>query len=282
MIKRITLYIIAILLVAGTAWAGITFDGVDDTATSSNFDLGLNGATELSIAFRVYVYSDTGGYSEPVIKYGADGVAPVGIAIVNQATGFGGEFFGYSLHSYEVDYGFTTPVSYNATHTLVFTWKRNNGTISDFGIYVDGSVQADAVINTDWCDYPTYYASYSASDGSHPMYLGDTPWGDAPHIILEEVAIWNIQLTQAEAQSFGSGTLATSIQSGNLKGYWRLNDGTVGTSADGDTLSDGSGNSHNLTGADGANNSGLTWTASLLGSTPVPVFLHHYEMLRRN
>jgi hypothetical protein len=48
----------------------------------------------------------------------------------------------------------------------------------------------------------------------------------------------------------------------NLEFYIPFNDGVNDTSADGDAVNDISGNGHNFTGNDGANNTGLTWSVS--------------------
>ena len=59
----------------------------------------------------------------------------------------------------------------------------------------------------------------------------------------------------------------------NLKTYLTLDDLPDGTSGDGDTFVDRSGNGNDGTGSDGGNNTGLTWVGeSILSYPPNPNF----------
>jgi hypothetical protein len=81
---------------------------------------------------------------------------------------------------------------------------------------------------------------------------------------IAEPTVWNAGLTPSEMyELFNSNTpdKPLSIQPSNLIAYYPMDDQPAGTSADGDTVRDASGNNNNGTGDDGPNNTGLTWRA---------------------
>lgn len=79
---------------------------------------------------------------------------------------------------------------------------------------------------------------------------------------VNEAAIWNRALTDAEAEAVSSGGVRLMAQQfpTSLVGYWTLDDYSDGTSGDGSVFLDRSGN-QTCTGNDGANNTGLTVSA---------------------
>ena len=86
---------------------------------------------------------------------------------------------------------------------------------------------------------------------------------------IAEVAVWDVALTPTEIAQLANAQIKDmplQIQPSNLKGYWPMDDGPEGTSADGDTVRDASGNGNNGIGNDGANNTGLTWTVTWTGA----------------
>lgn len=92
---------------------------------------------------------------------------------------------------------------------------------------------------------------------------------------LTEFAIWTAAVTADERANLASSRvkyMPRQVQPTNQKAYWPMDDGPDGTSADGDTLRDLSGNGNDGTGDDGANNTGLTWKAEEVLSYPVSVF----------
>lgn len=79
--------------------------------------------------------------------------------------------------------------------------------------------------------------------------------------IIAEVAIWNVELTAGEIELLASSRMRgmpLQIQPSNLQAYWPLDDEPDGTSGDGDTFKDLSGNGRDGTGDDGAANDDLT------------------------
>jgi len=88
---------------------------------------------------------------------------------------------------------------------------------------------------------------------------------------ITEVAYWNIIISDDEMALLGKSRMKQiplQIQPANLKLYLPMDDEPDGTSADGDTFMDLSGNGNNGTGDDGANNTGLTAKAEEVLSYP--------------
>lgn len=78
---------------------------------------------------------------------------------------------------------------------------------------------------------------------------------------ISEFAIWNIALTTDEIEIIGNSyikQMPLQVQSSNLVTYVPMDDSNDGTSGDGQSYVDLSGNNNNPTGNDGANNTGLT------------------------
>ena len=89
--------------------------------------------------------------------------------------------------------------------------------------------------------------------------------------IINEIAIWNTELTMTEISILANSRIKRmplQIQPNNLKAYWALDDESDGSSCDGDTFLDYSGNGNNGTGDDGANASGLEAKAEEVLSYP--------------
>jgi hypothetical protein len=82
--------------------------------------------------------------------------------------------------------------------------------------------------------------------------------------LFNDFSVWKTDLSDAEINQLYNSRikyLPLQIKAVNLMAYWPMDDGANGTSADGDTVRDLSGNGNNGTGDDGANNTGLTWQA---------------------
>lgn len=89
---------------------------------------------------------------------------------------------------------------------------------------------------------------------------------------LTECAIWSSSTapSQAEVDLLGSMVkrMPLQIKKSDLIGYWAMDDEEGGSSADGDTFIDLSGNGNTGTGDNGANNTGLTATAESVLTYP--------------
>jgi hypothetical protein len=98
-----------------------------------------------------------------------------------------------------------------------------------------------------------------------------TFWG-----IISELVIWDVELTLAQVKQLYNSRLkgmGDQISPDDRVLDLRMDDGLDGTSADGDTVRDYSGNSNDGTGDDGADNTGLTWKAEDYLSYPNDVIL---------
>jgi hypothetical protein len=88
---------------------------------------------------------------------------------------------------------------------------------------------------------------------------------------VDEAATWSVGLSATEIAQLASGRirgLPLQIQPSNLTGYWPFDDCPDGTSADGLTAIDRSGNGRNATYNDGTNNTGTTCKAGEVLSYP--------------
>lgn len=125
-----------------------------------------------------------------------------------------------------------------------------------------------------WKNAVSFFNSSDASsipDYSSPLFIARTN-GVYGNLIVNDVAIWKgVAVSGAELSlSYNSRVkhMPLQIQPLNLVAYLPMDDGQDGTSADGATVSDMSGNGNNGTGDDGANNTGLTWKAEEVLSYP--------------
>lgn len=97
--------------------------------------------------------------------------------------------------------------------------------------------------------------------------------------LLNECFIYNFALDVKQNKELYSQKrkyFPRKVQKSNLQGFWPMDDGSDGTSADGAVVRDLSGNGNHGTGDNGANNLGLTWKAEDLLSYPpsvMPLFI---------
>ena len=251
--KRLLLSLSIVLLTATSCLAGIDFDGTDDY---------VNGADSfysntLTISAWIFIEAvPTSGSEKPIVhKRNSSGVT-AGVNEWDFNIGYGSAtnsflaFFAWSSSAATI-----INVNTSANPTLLKnTWyhvvARCDGTDAD--VLIDG-------IETDGAQTGTIRNAVSLiqigsmnSSNTNRYFNG----------LITEVAIWNVYLTDDEIGQLKKHIRGKPLQvrSGNLKIYLPMNDGTVGTSADGDTVADKSGNGQNGTGVDGANNTGLSWT----------------------
>lgn len=150
---------------------------------------------------------------------------------------------------------FTNTGSTNLTgveHHILMT--IDDVTDRKIGIYVDGALDSGGLTTT----------SGTTATTSNEVNIGKQNIGGFERFFdgsITEVAIWNTVLTVEEISLLASAKvkgMPLQIQPSNLQGYWPLDDQPDGTSFDGDTAVNRSGNSNNGTGDDGGNNTGLT------------------------
>lgn len=146
-------------------------------------------------------------------------------------------------------------------HALV-TWDGST-TAANIHIYVGGS-EASYVL--------TQNGASLTDNSANSLFIGNTnTFNRGFDGRITEVAIWDVVLTAPQIALLASSRIKgipLQIQPSALKGYWAINDQESGSSADGDTIRDLSGNNNNGTGDNGANNTGLTFVAETVLSYP--------------
>ena len=162
----------------------------------------------------------------------------------------------------------TTPFSLNEWSHVVITSND-----SAYEIFVDGVSQELTVVAGS--NSGLWFSDLGA--GTHDVRLAkrerdvDTVFAKGA---ISEVGVYNVELSLTDIQQLSNSHIKYipfQIQPANLRGYWPMDDGIDGTSADGDTVRDLSENGNDGTGDDGANNTGLTWKAEEVLSYPVGV-----------
>lgn len=141
-------------------------------------------------------------------------------------------------------------------------WHRITGTYDrvNVKIYVDGVFenQTPATTGISTGNFPLGIGALFNGSNSFPGQIG-------------EAVIWNTALSADEILlGFKAKTkyMPLQIRLGNLAAYWPMDNGLNGTSADGDTARDLSGNGNDGIGNDGGNNTGLIWKAEEVLSYP--------------
>lgn len=271
--KRILLCLLFCLLPI-ISFAAVDMDGVDDRVEMADI-AAIDAATELSVSAWVFHDSITGDDTiiSKILTDSTDGFQ----FYRDDVASVSGRTDCYNITIFEsgstdnvrVETATNSTPSGAWTH-IVFTWVGASAT--GLRVYINGSEDANSPANS---------ANVNAVDvGTAICKLGtassnnDRPFDGA----ITELAIWNKALSAAEVTSlYGAGSpekgVPLTIETANLISYLPMNDGTIGTSADGDTLDDTSANSNTGTGVDGANNTGLAWAADPTwgtagGSTP--------------
>ena len=122
-------------------------------------------------------------------------------------------------------------------HHVVATWDRDG----NLTVYLDGIAGTSVSINTqsgDDIQNALAFVIGAENDHTAQFFKG----------FINEVAFWTAVLNEAQVQTLfiqGFSFSATNIASGNLAGYWQMNEGSGSTIAD----SSGNGNSGTISGA---------------------------------
>jgi len=242
--KRLLLSLLIVLLTASSCFAGIDFDGVDDSITANNFL--SNYSSDFTISCWYFVPTATTAAGQFVSSNTA--VAGRWNLVINDTADSGKiSFFFNNGTSYII----TSPNNTrNGWHNAVITRNGNLFTLYEDSASVGTPVTQALTMSTSGT------LSIGARASTAQQFLKGT---------LSEIAIWNDNLSTTNISAlYNNGKpirgLPLKIAPANLQSYWAINDGAIGTSADGDTVADLSGNGRNGTGSDGANNTGLTWS----------------------
>lgn len=137
------------------------------------------------------------------------------------------------------------------------------GTGNAITFYVDGVALSTT--------YITSFVSFSTGDSSAVMFAGALnnsgtailPFNGA----MQDLRIYNRTLSAAEILSDFNAKAVLPLSFTGLVGWWPMDNGATGTSADGDTVFDHAGGNHG-TGNDGATNGTLLWSEGSLSYPP--------------
>ena len=259
------------MILALPLWAGVDFDDVDDfidVGALGNFGTNLDTnkpsvsywikTTETGDNFALGVRDTSGGGQMRLDSRLNFDSSDANVSGTLQ--GFLGDTTGNLIFAVDTDTGFND----GNWHNIVLTYDGPN----DVGqIFVDGVSQTIV--------YQLQTTGTSFNNWPHGMYIGAfNNNGSSLNVsggIITEVAIWDTLLVQADVDLLASSRvkrMPLQVQPTNLIGYWPIDDEEDGTSADGDTFLDLSGNGNDGTGDDGANNTGLTAKAEEILSYP--------------
>lgn len=258
---KILSILLSLLLAACPVFGGVDFDATDDYI-DCGADSSLDITSNLSISAWVYLddisdnismeiigkrtSSSTGGYVIQVYEPLNGGIAPLLRFWIYASGGWRGE--GSPNCSISLD-----------------TWTQ-------VGTTYDGTTMR-YYKNGQECD--TYsYSGAITSISTDKVYIGANEANSKGYFdgMIENVLIWDATLQADEMSLLYNSKLKhmpLQIQPSNLVLFLPLDDEPDGTSGDGDTFIDLSGNGNDGTGDDGANNTGLTAVAEkVLSYTP--------------
>jgi hypothetical protein len=247
-------------------WAAINFDGTDDIVdfnnpTSMHF-------TNFTVA--AWFYRAGNGSTASTGTAGITSAEPIIAKLVAEAdaSNVDGNFFiginrsngtVFAADYEDRDTGLNWPV--NGTSTIsTGSWYFGAATFdgTNFKVYINGVLDGSRTV-----------ASLPRSDSIQELGFGQCI--NSTNVktggfngYINEVAIWDTALAASDIQLlFNAKTrgLVRQISPTNLKGYWPMNEGSDGASADGVSVLDRTGNGATGTADNGANNTGLTWRA---------------------
>ena len=233
----------------------LDFDGTNDNVSANGVATELDSSTNLPLSVSAWVYPEDGTKEQLVFGFYK--------RINNFANGpsvwFGGTdlkfaYFNDSLTAVDT----SSTYAINNWHHVVLTI----GSDRDGVLYVNGSSAAtfSGASNSGSLDMFSIAVDYDDVDDDDDQSTGA---GNPQHYFdgkIDEVAVWNDELTSAEVTAiYNSGNmLNVSSDSGNyasaanLQGYYRFNEGS------GTSLQDNSSNSNTGT------ITGATWTAGFV------------------
>ncbi|MBT4407232.1 MAG: hypothetical protein HOC79_05100, partial [Euryarchaeota archaeon] len=248
--KKIAILFLFTLSASGQS---LSFDGSNDYVNLDS-PMDLSGGDDAS--FSLWIKKNT---ALPVSGSNANNES-----VFRQDSNGNPDYYIGFTHDGKFEFALKTASGYNELEV-------NSGNFSDWSSWVhvvatyDGSTQKlyknGSEIGSASLSGNVYYNS------SHDLNFGNSPHGSGSEFFdgeIDEVAIWNDALSAAEITALynsGNGLIATAnsgnyTSSGNLQGYWNMNEGS------GSSLADGSSNSNNGT------INGASWLTSTAPATP--------------
>jgi hypothetical protein len=208
------LLLLALLLLPLPGWAARQFNGTSDYLNSAS-TLTYGSATKVAVSFWLYWDSFTNG-GDVVIESAQIGVeSGVGTWTLRPDNESGGFLLQSHNGAGSPDNGTITRPSGAAWHHYVINFDVGQTGHHTVSAFVDGS---SATIT------PSTTQGTTTTFTNKTLYLmsraGSSRFGAGR---LADVAIYTgISLSESDASSLNSGTLPTSVQSGNLIYYWKL------------------------------------------------------------
>ena len=218
--KKIAIILSLIVSICAQKGPVLEFDGTDDYV-----DLGVISSTNFTNAdfsIQTWVKTTSSKAQSILVKGDGNGAWEAGEKALYMETAGYPWFVGYD-NEYIPGTGLT--INDGLWHHIVVTWGGYTGSL-DSGIpaiYVDGEKSTGD---------PSYMA-VTGDNSEDKIYIGKAEAWEAQNDFdgnIDEVAIWNIALSESEIQS-----IMTSPPSGNesnLVGYWNFNEGTGTTLTD--------------------------------------------------
>jgi len=147
------------------------------------------------------------------------------------------------------DNGSTTGYLNSWITPAIGTWHYYAAVVSGSTVtlYIDGSQVAQS----------TTFPATTAYDAT-PVGIGADPGAEYCNCTIDDVRIWNRALSASEVQALYDATAGQDYTTG-LVGWWKLDDGSSGTTPLTATDSSGNGNTGTLT-------NGPTWTTGKIGN----------------
>ena len=172
-------------------------NSVSDYLGRASTNLGLNGLTEMSVAFWMRMDSQVGGDKTLIDKEFTGGISGVPFRVIFIDSG---NFLRVQLINNTLvqtplwEVGFAQFASF--WNRYLFTWKRNAITIADGILYVNGQVASGLSFAASG-----YSGAFTLEEDTNNLYYGIRAGSlTLPmHGAMESVNIWNRQLTAAEA-----------------------------------------------------------------------------------
>lgn len=253
------------LLLANPCWAGINFDGADDFFAKQNTNTGFPTGTWTILAW-IYPSIIDGTIFDWGERYGtATGfrfrLNSSGSEL--QATTWGiKDYITTTFTIVTTEFQFVAAVfdsSFDVTfyHYLPSTDTWTIETIAHNVDQNNPGTDADIIIG------------FAHGNLTNDLSALTSPYGG----IIGELKLYGSAFSISQIYNECLSMLKFYSENwGNLNLYYHLDDQTAGTSADGDTVRDLSGNGNNGTGDDGANGTGLQWIGeSILSYSTQPI-----------
>lgn len=245
---------------------GINFDGNDDVINCGDSDGFSIGNGMVDTPFTIYIRFKCNSIETESFNSAADFLISKDNLSIREWSMATGESNKLNFVIFTSAGAFLqkryTGLSINTWYSVIITYNGSGTTGVKF--YINA-------INVVITDLSSGYTS--SFNSSSPLAIGNWGYVGFPFAfngVIAESAIWKgVELTAREIELITNSKIKympLQIQKNYLKGYWPMNDGIGGISADGVIVRDYSGNGNHGTGDNGPNNTGLTWQAESIFS----------------